>query len=301
MLSRLAESFFWMGRYLERCESTTRLLVEHHQLMVQEQQVTATQGSEVLLSALALDGHANDAASLVGVVFGSETEPSTILGSLAAARNNARSIRDAIPGDFFEALNKSYIEIIDHHPHPQFPGSDLRNHIERLAVISGVFEWVAPRDESFHFLQLGRSLERLDLTARLLTTRYEHWWPEQGPATMLRAVGGFNTFLRGRVPMTGDRVRAFLTIDETFPRSLVSSAQSAENSMRELSSLLGLRHDDVLRDIGLLRSQLEYSSTAITDQFVDEVVLAAMNAVSSTSGKVRDRFFRPVGTIVWSH
>ena len=188
MLSRLAESFFWMGRYLERCEATSRLLLEHHQLTVQQHSVNERDAVTFLTDLLVLSPSSLNVEELIAQVYGEESNASTILGSLSATRNNARTIRDAIPGDLDEALNSAYFAGLAENPNPRLPGTVLRSQIQRLAVINGVLEWIAPRDQSFDFLQLGRSLERLDLTARLVAAGYENIWPDQGPATMLRSV-----------------------------------------------------------------------------------------------------------------
>ena len=89
MLSRLAESFFWMGRYLERTEGTTRLLNEFHQLIVQDRGAHAAHGCSLLTKSLGLSSSAITAAEVVRSVYGDIYTPSTILGSLSSARNNA--------------------------------------------------------------------------------------------------------------------------------------------------------------------------------------------------------------------
>ena len=115
MLSRLAESFYWIGRYIERAEATTRLLAEHHQLLVEDTRVLPTDGCRVLLDALSLgEGEQNQISTphgLVRAVLGSPSDPGTIAGSATAARENARAIRDALSGDVYEALNSVHLRL----------------------------------------------------------------------------------------------------------------------------------------------------------------------------------------------
>ena len=112
MLSRIAESFFWLGRYLERAEATSRLLAEHHQLLVEDRSVVESIACDALVQTLAVPGgNARTANELVQLIVGSEQYPSTIIGSVAAARDNARAVRDSLSGDIYEALNSAHLEL----------------------------------------------------------------------------------------------------------------------------------------------------------------------------------------------
>lgn len=301
MLSRLAESFFWMGRYIERAEGTTRLLVELHQLLVQDTGEEQHKGVTILMRGLGLeDDEVSSLSELVTAVYGAANSPNSILGSLDAARNNARSVRDALPPDFFEVLNKAHMRA-QVQPDPHFPGALLRDVLESLAVVHGVFDWVAPRDEAYYFFELGCYLERIDLASRLLNMRIDLGWPEQGPATMLRAVGGLSTYLRGHVRMNGQAVRRFLLTDTAFPRSVMRSSIGAETALREIGALNTSRIETVVQSVGLLRSQLEYTGHNANDSTIEALISQSLKAVDATSIAVRDNFFRPVGSIVWSH
>jgi uncharacterized alpha-E superfamily protein len=206
-------------------------------------------------------------------------------------------VRDLLPSDFYESMNKLHAasESIDVYS----PGHSLRGVLERLAVTNGIFEWLAPDDESAAFFDLGRSLERMDLVSRLLNMHIESEWLEQGPATTLRAVGGLSTFLRARVPLTPRRVRLFLVSDTSFPRSLLQSSKEAETAIRDLTRMSGLQVDSVLRPIGQLRARLMYLGENVEE--VDDVLQQTIASVALTSAAIRDQFFRPIGSIVWSN
>ena len=301
MLSRLAESFFWMGRYIERAEGTARLLVETHQLLVQDNGPDQARGVDCVLRGLGFDPAATtNLVGMVSAIYGSADVPGSIMGSLDYARNNARSVRDALPADFFEVLNKAHMKAMVV-PDPHFPGSNLREVLEGLAVVHGVFDWVSPRDEAHSFYELGCYVERIDMVGRLLNMRLERGWPEQGPATMLRSVAGLSTYLRRHMRMTADPVREFLLMDSVFPRSIRRSVIGAEESLRGIAGHTATRVEPVLQSLGLLRGQLEYAGDFLTDETIDRLVVLALRAVESTSAAVRDHYFRPVGSIVWSH
>lgn len=303
MLSRIAESFFWIGRHLERGEATARLLAEHHQLMVEDTRVPQELACDLLLDALGLEGPGVITASeLVRRVLGDSGDAGTVAGSVSAARENARAIRDAVSGELFEALNAAYLALPRSLRRLSSPGVVLHGVLERLAVVAGVLDWTMPRDEALLFLRLGRSVERIDMTARLLAVRHDLGWPEGGPATTLRAAGGMHAFLRNGRPMTGAAVREFLMLDPVFPRSMLVQATLAEDTVRELDQVTGTGSStSLLRTVGMLRSELEYSVAGVTPETVDDLATRALDAATAAGGEVDAAFFRQLGTVVWSH
>lgn len=297
MLSRLAESSFWLGRYLERAESLSRLLLEFHQLLIQDQRSHVARGCALITHGLGLEMNANTSRELVTTVYGTSQNPSTILGAMHGIKSNARSIRDTLPSDFFESINR--LNVATDNFQVSQPGASLKLLLDRLAVSNGIHEWLAPSDESALFFQLGRSLERMDFVSRLLLMKIEAEWKDQGSATTLRAVGGLSTFLKARVPITADRVRHFLITDTTFPRSLIQSSKGAEIAIREIAKTNSAPADLILRPIGLLSSQIYFLRENIEEE--EEIVRQIPLAIEQTSELIRQNFFRPIGSIVWSN
>lgn len=301
MLSRIAESFFWIGRYIERAEATTRLLTEHHQLLVEDRTVPEEVACAVLLDSLSLpEVQVRDGAAMVGAIIGGGPDHSTIGGAIAAARENARGIRDQLSVEVFEALNSTHIALSRGIVASASPGVALHRVVERLLVVYGVVEWTMSRDEGYLFLHLGRCLERIDMTARLLGVRHDQLWPESGPVATLRASGALSAFLRSQDPLDGDSVRYFLVLDRTFPRSMRRCAEESERCVRGLGRLGAGDGGDLLREVGMLRSQLEYAvapSPAEVDVLCGQAQLAAVRA----SDCAATGFFHQSGTIVWSH
>jgi len=301
MLSRIAESFFWIGRYLERAEATVRLLSEHHHLLIEDRSVAEDIGSAALLDALSIVAPTvNNAGGLVTAVIGQSTDPSTVRGSVAAARENARAVRDQLSVDVFEALNSAHISLSRGLLFAASPGVGLHRVVERLLVAHGVIEWTMSRDEGYLFLALGRALERMDMTTRLLAVRHDQLWPDSGPVATLRAAGGLNSFLRTKHPLEGEPVRRFLVLDNAFPRSLLMSSRAAEAAVRGLSELGAQDVGELLRECGMVRSQLEYVVTP-TPADVDDLVVTAQLAAASASEAAALNFFNQTGTTVWSH
>lgn len=301
MLSRIAESFFWLGRYVERAEATARLLAEHHQLMIEDQSVPDPVGCGVLLDALSVTSpDVTTPRSLVRAVVGRESDPSTISGAVASARANARGVRDALSQDTFEALNAAHLALSRGIAFASSPGVALHEVLERLLVVNGVVDWTMPRDESYQFLVLGRELERIDMLGRLLGIRHDLLWPSSGAAAALRAAGALSPFLRTGKPITGAHARAFLVLDATFPRSMRSCAADAEEAVRGLQRLGVSDGSLLLREVGMLRSELEYARLPEADS-LDRYVQESIAAATRASDEVNRAFFRQHGTVVWSH
>ena len=301
MLSRIAESYFWIGRYLERAEATSRLLAEHHQLMVEERTVPEELAAAVLLDALSLPPQsATDAGNLVTAVVGNSSDPATISGGITMARENARGVRESLSADVFEALNAAHLAGIRGPMVATSPAYALYRVVERLAVVVGQIDWTVPRDEGHLFLSLGRSLERLDMMARVLAVRHDQLWPEGGPVATLRSAAALNAFLRTQHPLNGDEVRRFLLLDPDHPRSMRASSSNAEEAVRGLAARGASDGGDLLREVGLLRSQLEYAVDPQAEE-VDGLIELVQQSTARASDVVAAAFFRPVGTIVWSN
>lgn len=301
MLSRIAESYFWIGRYLERAEATARLLAEHHQLMVEERTVPEDLAAAVLLDALSLPPQAaTNAAELVSAVVGSPSDPATIAGAITMARENARGVRESLSADVFEAINAAHLAGIRGPIVATSPAYALYRVVERLAVVVGQIDWTVPRDEGYLFLSLGRCLERLDMVARVLAVRHDQLWPEGGPVATLRAGAALNVFLRTQHPINGDEVRKFLVLDGSFPRSMRLCSSYAEEAVRGLAARGASDGGGLLREVGLLRSQLEYAVDPDPLE-VDGLIELVQQSTARASDIVAQAFFRPVGTIVWSN
>lgn len=301
MLSRIAESFFWMGRYLERAEATTRLLAEHYQLLVEDQSVEQDIACGVLLDALGLiSDERSSREALVRAVVGTAGNPSTIAGAVSAARDNARSIRESLSSDTYEALNATNLLLSRGIKQASSPGVTLYQILERLLVVNGVVDWTMPRDEAHQFLVLGRELERIDMMSRLLSIRHDLLWPAAGPLGMLHATGSLSAFLRSGSTVNGDDVRAFLVLDAMFPRSMRTCAADAEAAVRALSAMGVSEGGALLSEVGMLRSALEFANPG-DPRIVDTLIVTAQESSTRASAAVNQAFFRQHGTVVWSH
>jgi uncharacterized alpha-E superfamily protein len=296
MLSRIAESLFWIGRYIERSDGTARILDVHLQLLLEDPWIEEDLACRSLLSVMGSEAPEDavltrqDVLSILAV---DRSEPASIAYSLGAARENARRAREIVSTELWECLNTTRARM------PRKVSSDKVHEFfgwvrERSALAVGIIESATSRDEAWQFFTLGRSLERADMTARLLATR--SLTEASGPSwtTILRSCGAYEAYLRTYRGVPSARNAAeFLLLDRLFPRSILFSVTRAENCMREIeprSDRVGVS-DQALRLLGQIRSELEYRPIA---DILENLTLHMDNvqlATSAASEAIRQRYF----------
>jgi uncharacterized alpha-E superfamily protein len=297
MLSRIAESLFWIGRYIERADGTARILDVHLQLLLEDPWIEEDDACRALLSVMGSEAPQDavltrgDVLSILAV---DRSEPASIAYSLGAARENARRAREIVSTELWECLNTTRTRM----PR-RISGDKVADFFswvrERSALAVGIIESATSRDEAWQFFTLGRSLERADMTARLLATR--SLTEASGPSwtTILRSCGAYEPYLRTyRGVPSASNAAEFLLLDRLFPRSILFSVSRAEDCMRELEprrmNRVGVA-DDAQRLLGKIRSELEYRPIA---EILDDLPLhmdRVQAATSAASEAVRNRYF----------
>jgi len=295
MLSRIAESLFWIGRYIERSDGTARILDVHLQLLLEDPWIEENLACRSLLSVMGteVDDEAEvTRADVLTLLAVDRNQPASIAYSLAAARENARRAREVVSTELWEVLNTTRARM------PRKVATDKVHEFfawvrERAALAVGIIESSTSRDEAWSFFTLGRSIERADMTARLLATR--SLTEASGPSwtTILRSVGAYEAYLRTYRGVPSARNAAeFLLLDRLFPRSILFSVTRAEQCMRDLDrgDRVGVT-DQAQRLLGQIRSELEYRPIA---DIIDELPTHMDNlqtATSATSEAIRQRYF----------
>ncbi|MFI5429729.1 alpha-E domain-containing protein [Aeromicrobium sp. UC242_57] len=185
--------------------------------------------------------------------------PTSIAAAIGAARESARRARETLSTDIWAAINTTWRGLGSARAmRPPDMFNWVRN---RTAMISGIADSTMSRDDGWHFYILGRSIERVDMTARLLSTAALASGPQVAWPTTLRACGAYESFIRAYRGIEADRQAAeFLLLDRWFPRSIVSSLAEAERALGHLQSS-GQRSgfsDEAQRLLGRARTELEY-------------------------------------------
>jgi len=297
MLSRIAESLFWIGRYIERSDGTARILDVHLQLLLEDPWIDEDTACRSLLSVMGsalpedVDSvRRNDVLARLAV---DRMNPSSIAYSITAARENARRAREIVSTELWEILNTSNSRM------PRRLQTEKVHEFfqwvrERAALAIGIVDSSTNRDEAWQFFTLGRSIERTDMTARLLATR--SLTEVSGPSwtTILRSCGAYEAYLRTYRGMPSARNAAeFLLLDRLFPRSIIYSIQRAEDCMSAIDPRADrVGHSNtVLRALGQIRNDLEYRpvSDVLTD--LPEHMQRVQTVTREASEAIRSRFF----------
>ena len=240
MLSRVAEAFFWIGRYLERAEGTARILE------VVIQQTTGQTGEPTraaaarLLAVMGLPRQPDaELEEVVRPLAYDRASRTSITGALVAARENACLVRHLLPAEVWEALNVTYVELGLRGGRPRSAAALYRFLTlvrTRTAAITGLTGTTMSRDDDWLFLTLGRALERADVITRQLAAGDIRAVGERALATVLLSCGGYEPYLRhsnGIIQPT--RVANFLLRDAAFPRSAFASLTVAGSCLSNLA------------------------------------------------------------------
>jgi uncharacterized alpha-E superfamily protein len=268
VLSRIAESMFWIGRYVERAEGTARILDVTTQLILEEGRTEEEATCQTLLSIMGVEpppGREVDTALVMEVLAWDPGSPASIAATLGAARESARRARETLSVPMWESLNKTYRAIPTGVFRALRPPATFAWVRDQASLINGHADATMTRDDGWQFMVLGRSLERADMTARLVATAALAAGTGTGTSwiTTLRACGAYDAFLRTyRGLETEQGAAEFLLLDRLFPRSVVYALSRAEQCLENLDSA-GQRagfQNEAQRLIGRTRAELEYRS-----------------------------------------
>lgn len=295
MLSRIASSLFWIGRYVERSDGTARILDVHLQLLLEDPWIdedTACRSLLGVMGSVAPDG-ALVREDVLRILALDRSTPESIAYSIYAARENARRAREIVSTELWESLNTTAA-----HVSRTLTGGKAHEFFnwvrERASLTMGIMYSGASRDEAWHFFTLGRSLERTDMTARLLATRL--LTDASGPSwtTILRSCGAYEPYLRTYRGVPSARNAAeFLLHDRLFPRSILFSVARAGESLRDLEpkqERVGVS-DDALRILSQVQSELEFGPIGRVLEDLPGYMATVQEATSSATNAIMQRYF----------
>jgi uncharacterized alpha-E superfamily protein len=289
MLSRVADSIYWMSRYVERAENVARFIEVNLQLMLDapsgegqqwEPLVNTTGDHEAFAKRY---GKASQQNVIHFLTFDAEN-PNSILSCVRAARENARTIREIISSEMWLQLNTFYLMVTAAtedssalaNPHEFFTEVKNANHL-----FNGVAEATMTHGEPWHFFHMGRMLERADKTSRILDVKYfillrsvqdvgtpfdDIQW-----AAVLRSASAFEMYRKrhGRISPKG--VVEFLLLDREFPRAIHFCLLAVRDSLYAISGTpAGTFRHTPEKLLGQLCSDLSFTS-------VDEAINSGLH------------------------
>jgi uncharacterized alpha-E superfamily protein len=237
MLSRVADSLYWINRYVERAENISRF-VEVSEAMALDCPPGSAEpwlplidasGDRELFDRLYPEGRPEQ---VVDFLVRSEGNPNSVVNCMAIARENARQIRDVITTEMWEQLNDIYWTLLDNAGFwKQPPQEQLRDIRRACQLFYGITDATLSRDLSWQFSRLGRVLERAEKTTRILDVKYFLLLPSPDEVggvldelqwiSLLRSAGAYQMFRQSRQQAIEPKaVASFLLLDPIFPRSV---------------------------------------------------------------------------------
>ncbi len=283
MLSRVANSIYWMNRYMERVENYTRFVGVNFNLALDLPPDVDEQWEPLLIATADhfLFYKFYEKATKEDVIYFmtfDRRNPNSILSCLYQARENARTIREAISREMWETINNFYLTIMGASPdhfrnmdHMQTYFADIRKNCQ---MFHGVVDSSITRNEAWHFGRLGRHIERADKCSRFLDVKYFTLQKDTGTlistldlmlwTAVLKSVSAYNMYRHTHLALTPSNIAAFLILDKLFPRSIAYSVRQAELSLYAIAGSTPERgHTNLAeRAISKLRSRLEFTEVA---------------------------------------
>jgi uncharacterized alpha-E superfamily protein len=310
MLARNAESLYWIGRYVERADDTARILdVTVHQLL-EDSSVNPDQASRTLLRVLGIEAPDGDLDvwSLTDIVAFSRDliDGHSIVDSISAARENARGAREVTSTEIWECLNTTYNALPERERASKRLGPhEFLSYVEgRAAMFAGLADSTLSRDDGYRFMVLGRAIERVDMTVRLLLSRVGDSASSPAWVTLLRSAGAHDTYLRTyRGALDAGRVVEFMLLDRLFPRSIFYSLRLAEHSLDEL---VNRRHSRVgstaeaQRLLGRARSELEFLQPGVLLESLETRLAGLQQTCSEVGDALALQYFHSAPWVAWS-
>ncbi|HUO32544.1 MAG TPA: alpha-E domain-containing protein [Bryobacteraceae bacterium] len=254
MLSRIADSLFWMARYMERAEDTARILdVNYHMMIEQSPQayrlrwdpLVAITGEQERFSTRFEQATPRNVFEFLAF---SKENPSSIVECITSVRENARTIRDRISRELWEDINSLYHEVTRYNPEDEIAVGPHRfcNYIKFGShSFHGVADDTLPHDEGWNFLQAGRALERAEMTARIVDVEY-HKLVESAAAgdaagnhqwmAVLKSVAAYEFYRRQyHAGIEPEKVAELLVLHAQLPRSIRFNIAAVQQSLRAIS------------------------------------------------------------------
>jgi len=307
MLSRTADHVYWLGRYAERAENLARTLDVQYRLSLLPSEVRADgSGWAQMLRTLGLaaayaERHDTMEPHYVIDFLAFDTgNPSSILGCLRAARENAHAVRGSISSEMWETFNSTWLEARAQAP-SRFTAFNVAEFVDwvkyRAHLARGVVLGSMLRDEGYNFMQIGTFLERADGVARLLLVRLacETGAADSGPLApgyypwtmVLRALSAFEIFRRvSRDSVRPRHVVEFVVLRKDVPRSIYRSANLVYENLQSVSNA---QSGETERRAGLLHAELRFGTL---ETLAPRGIEPFLNELLARSADLSDRIGR---------
>jgi uncharacterized alpha-E superfamily protein len=288
MLARVADSLYWIGRYIERAEHVSRLSAVMLNATL-DRTVGAEQTGRIGLAALGETdiGRADQTYAAARDLVLDREDSGSVVMSLANARENARQVRDQITTETWERLNLLYLRVTAPTVADAFdddPAGFLQEVIADLHLFRGAADTTLSHGAGWRFLLLGCYIERAHLIARLLEVCFSDGKTAAvtepiALMSVLRMACALEPYLRVYTADINPRfILEFLLFDEDFPRSIRFCTARIQDYLNELSREAGVHRSDAIRLAGRLDARLKYADVEEVEASGAGSLLAAVGA-----------------------
>lgn len=274
MLSRVADSIYWMSRYLERADNVARFISVNAHLILDMgwersdalwQPLVQTSGDD---EAFAAHYDVASEKNVVRFLTFDRHNPNSILSCVQNARENARTVREVIPSEMWETINALYHLVESHSRKRRI--DDLQPFFDQVwdanHLFAGLIDNIMSHGEGWHFARVGKMLERADKTARMLDVKYFLLLPNgenvDSPhdavewGAVLKSVSGFEMYRKQFHRVNYRDVARFLIFDALFPRAMRHCLHQATRSLWEICGMLNLAVP-AQQEMAKLRAQMD--------------------------------------------
>ncbi len=281
MLSRVANTMYWMNRYIERAENYARFMDVNFNLALESPSETIEQwkplvvitGDWPLYESLYQKVNKKQVIYFLGF---DPKNPNSIYNCITNARENARSIRPEITKEVWEQINSIYFFVCKGLEKKRWKNDDPRSFFKKIKedcqLLYGIFDATISRNDGWHFGKIGQLLERADKTSRVIDVKYHilltnteaigtpldvmQW------AALLKSVSAYDMYRKKYGKLTAMNISEFLILDKTFPRSMLCCLMHAEQSLNAITGNSGGFSTSAEKQLGKLKSELEFTEIA---------------------------------------
>jgi uncharacterized alpha-E superfamily protein len=317
LLSRVADSVYWLARYIERAENVARFIDVNLHLQLDLPLAPANQWEPLIETT----GDTEDFKKKYGVIsecnviqflMFDDENPNSIYSCVRSARENARSVRETISSEMWEQVNSIYLQIQMQRANLQQGSLSEVLHGLRMAchMFQGVSDATMSHNEAWHFLRLGRMIERAEKTSRILDVKYFillpstrsvdtpyddlHW------SAVLKSVSGFEMYRKKYGRIFPRNIVELLIMDREFPRAILFCIIRANESLHAITGTSLASAESVSEQ--LMKSLTDELNTATVDMIIRgglheylDRLQTRMNALGE--GLLQDFFvWRPIET-----
>ena len=286
MLSRVAESIYWMQRNIERAENVTRFVSVNYYLSLDMPEWVGAQWSPLVQTTgdhEYFDKKYDEAseANVLNFLLLDEDYPNSVINCLKSAKENARSIQEAITSDVYEALNM-IVERVQNFPKGKLNMELLEELLQEIKYfshfVSGCMHATFSHDESWQFKNLGGYLERADKTTRILDVKYFYLYPSLEDIntpldnipwfSLLNSTSALQMYMRRHGLIKPKKIIEFLLLDPTFARSAIFCVGQALDALLKITGNISSRYTcQSEKLLGALYSELRYQDTVYIVEF----------------------------------